>query len=307
MSMDYNENSKNEKMKELKTKLEEGVKNVFTSDRYKEYLSLASKFHNYSYNNVMLILMQKPTATMVAGYKKWQDEFNRHVKKGEKALKIIAPMFKTEVVTKRDENGEPVLDDKGNTVKEKVQNLIGFKIVNVFDVSQTEGDPLPTLTDRLQGNVEDYEKIMNTLKKISPYPVVFTEFDGETNGLCSFKNRQIYIQANMSEQQTIKTLIHEITHAIFHEERDKNRSIEVKEIEAESVAFIVSDYLGIDTSSYSFSYIASWSEDKELTKLKESLDRIQKASQKIINAINENTQEMVNVKQVSNDLDLEIE
>lgn len=273
----------NDKTKELLEKLEEGVKNVFDSDRYKDYLTFVSKFYRYSYFNTMLIFSQNQTATLVAGYKKWQ-EMGRYVKKGEKGIPILAPGFKNKDYYQSDEKGNPVF-------KETKKELAYFIPVHVFDVSQTDGESLPTIAPALQGEVDNYDKVFKALEKLSPYPVVFDALSHGVKGECDFDKNQITLSNDLSQVQTIKTLIHELAHArlhasIMHENRkEQMMKYKEKEIEAESIAFVVSNHLGIDTSDYSFGYIAGWSSDKKLEQLKAVLSTIAKESTAILTEV----------------------
>lgn len=263
------------KVDEITKKLEDGVKNVFESGNYAEYLKVMSnmsKFHNYSVYNCILIAMQKPEATMVAGYKKWQKEFNRQVKKGEKSIKIIAPLPHKKLVEK---DGE-----------EKEVSWISYRAVPVFDISQTEGQEIPTLCHELKGTVEEYTTIIAKLENISEVPVVYDDIKGPAKGYYSDAEKMITICKGMEEKQTVKTLVHELTHSILHrKELATDTDRRTREVQAESVAYVVCDYLGIDTSDYSFEYIASWSSNKETKELKASLDIIQETAKKIIAAL----------------------
>lgn len=255
----------NEKVKELSEKLNKGLDELRSSDRYKDYLKAQSRFHHYSFNNVILILMQRPTATKVAGISVW-NKLNRRVKKGEHGLMIFAPS------TKKFET------DEG----EEITKVTGFRTAYVFDYEQTEGEPLE-LAVKLQKSVDNYADLKNAILDIAEIPVTFTELSDGANGRYIRGEEKIEIQQGMSEAQTIKTMLHEVAHSILHKETDKNR--ETKECEAESVAFIVSDYLGIDTSEYSFGYIAGWS---DMDTFKKSLADIQKCADRIISGIDKN-------------------
>ena len=266
---------KNDKTKEIIQQLEQGVQDVFTSDRYITYLQIMSRFYNYSARNCLLINMQCPGASRVAGFKAWQKNFNRHVRKGEKAIKILAPVPCKTTVT----------DDDGN---EKEITFTKFRTACVFDVSQTDGDALPTLCDRLTGDVDGYAELIEKLQQIAPVPVRFDDFKGTAAGYFHFVDHEIVVREGMSETQTVKTLIHEIAHSILHnkedgEQADANR--DTKEVQAESIAFTVCNYIGIDTSSYSFEYVASWSSGRETKELIESLDVIQKTAKDLIEKI----------------------
>lgn len=259
-------------IKEITEQLEQGVKEVFTSDRYIEYLQFMSKFTSYSVNNIILIMMQKPNASLVAGYKAWQNKFNRQVRKGEHGITILAPCpHKKEI---EDENGET-----------QTISWTSFRAVKVFDVSQTDGEELPTgCVQMLTGEVENYMDLIEKLEEISPVPVGYENIEGGANGYFNTAEKRIAIQEGMSQQQTIKTLIHEISHAILHdrdegEEKDADRH--TREVQAESVAYTVCSMLGLDTSDYSFGYVAGWSSTKEIKELNESMEIIRKTAKDI--------------------------
>lgn len=287
--------SKSEEVKErvnaLLSQLEDGIKDLFESDKYKEYLNIMSKFHNYSFNNLMLIYMQKPDATNIAGYTSWDKSFHRHVKKGEKAIKIIAPeFFKREVeAVKIDENGSVIYDKEGKPVTEKkIQEYIAYKITNVFDISQTEGQNLPTITHKLNTDVTDYKKIFDAIKEVSPVPIIIKSYEGSSNGYYDLEKKEIVVQKSMSEAQIIKTMLHEVAHSILHNKENgecRDADGQTKEVQAESIAYCVANYIGIDTSDYSFGYVAGWSKNKELDELKSSLNIINKTAAKLINDI----------------------
>lgn len=268
---------RDEKLEALLQKIEDGTRAVFESDNYKRMLSTMAKFHSYSMRNLILIAMQSPDATAVAGFRAWQTKFHRNVKKGEKGIQIIgyAPKKVTVEEPKKDERGIPVISADGQPITERVRKEIpAYKVMYVFDVSQTEGEPLPTIGPAmLQGDVRRYAAIRDALLVLSPVPVVFEAFPGNAKGKMDYLANQITVQPGMSEAQTIKTLVHEIAHAQMHG-REDNLSRGTKEVEAESVAFVVCQHLGIDTSDYSFPYVAGWSGNKELGVLQDSLNRI---------------------------------
>lgn len=296
MAAQDNNDNRNTELQDIIAKLEQGVKDVFNSENYKNYLSVMSKFHRYSFNNSLLIALQKPDATLVAGYKAWQ-EHKRQVKKGEKGIRILAPQTYTvrveRDVTKKDENGNFIFEN-GKPVTEKQlveEKRIRFVPVSVFDVSQTYGEPLPSLkkVEELDGVVPEREAIFNALKNVSQIPIEFSPISGGTKGYYSPTEQKIYINTGMSDMQTIKTGIHEVAHKILHDpEKDALSAAESrnkKEVQAESVAYVVSNHFGLDTSDYSFGYIASWSNGKELNELKSSLNEIQKAAALIIDEV----------------------
>lgn len=248
--------------KEILNKIETGIKEVFTSEKYLNYLKFLSNFHSYSVNNSILIFSQNPEASIVAGFNKWK-KLKRNVKKGEKSIKILAPLIKK---IKNDEDEE-----------ESVIN--GFRIVSVFDVSQTEGEDLPTLCDELTEEVKEYETLFNKIKSITSLPIEFKPLEN-CKGYYSPDENKIAIKEGMSESQTIKTLVHELAHSILHKDTKKSRA--TAEVEAESVAYVVCNQLGIDTSDYSFEYLATWSSGQDVKELKGSLSIIQKTADKII-------------------------
>lgn len=287
---DNKTNIKEDKTKELISKLESGIQDLYSSEKYINYLKTMSKFHNYSINNSLLIAIQNPTATNVAGFNTWKNIFKRTVNKGEKGIKILAPTpykIKLEKQKIDPETHKPMTDKSGNPITETVEVIKPcFKVVNVFDVLQTSGEPLPTLANELKADVENFENFYNSLKKVAPFPINEKVITSGANGYCDIVNKEIAIRTGMSEAQTIKTCTHEIAHSILHanyEEMDKDSH--TREVEAESVAFVVSNYFGIETSDYSFGYIAGWSSDKELKELKSSLDTIQKTANKLITDI----------------------
>ena len=278
------------RVKALTEQLETGVKAVFESEKYKDYLKAMSKFHHYSFGNVMLILMQCPEASMVAGYTTWKKQFGRTVKKGEHGIMILAPApYKRIVETEKIDplTKAPILDANGDPVRETdyiVQQ--SFKVAYVFDVSQTEGRELPSLgVGELSGEVEHFERIFAAVKALSPVPVEYRPAQ-KSKGCYSHLEQKIYLNRGMSQVQTLKTLIHETAHALLHarsEAADKDRH--TKEVEAESIAYVVCQHFGIDTADYSFPYVTSWSRGRELDELKASLDCISKTASGLITAI----------------------
>ena len=287
-----------QKVQEITDKLEEGLKELFESEKYKTYLSTMSKFHNYSFNNTLLIAMQKPEATLVAGYKAWQKNFERHVNKGEKAIRILAPA-PYKIKEERDKldpvTGEMMFDENGMPQKEQVEVTIpAFRAVSVFDVSQTDGKPIPEMeAQELLSTVEGYEDFVQALMNVAPVPIGFEDIPGDSKGYFHTEEKRIAVQENMSESQTLKTMVHEVAHSMLHNKeinRDdlmeapaKDRN--TKEVEAESVAYTVCQHFGIDTSDYSFGYIAGWSSGKDMKELKSSLDIIRKTSSELITGI----------------------
>ena len=291
------ENKNAQQVREITDKLEQGIKELFESERFKEYLRTMSKFYNYSFNNTLLIAMQKPEATYVAGYTSWQRNFDRQVMKGEKGIKILAPApYKTQEEREKIDpvTQKPVIGADGNAVTETVEVLRpAFKVVSVFDVSQTDGKELPDIiVDELKGTVENYEAFFDALKQESPVPISFEDIPGGAKGFFSPVESRIAIQEGMSEIQTVKTAIHEIAHAKLHAVKPDEKTApedkkdrHTKEVEAESVAYTVCQRYGIETSDYSFGYIAGWSSGKETKELKSSLDTIRKTAAEMIEGI----------------------
>ena len=294
---------KDQQMKEITERLEQGVKEMFTSEMYTKYLQTMSQFHNYSFNNTLLIAMQKPDATLVAGYQAWQKKFKRQVKRGEKGIQIIAPapIREKEQVEKFDpETHELILRPDGQPETEEVVHVIPrFRVTTVFDVSQTYGEPLPELaTPELMGNVENYEIFMQAIREVSPVPIRFDGIKGESKGFYSNTNKEIVIREGMSESQTMKTAVHEVTHAKLHdrdimEELGDKKDKMTREVEAESVAYTVCQYFGLDTSDYSFPYIAGWSSDREMKELRTSMDTVRKTAGEFIDNMTEVMQRLL--------------
>ena len=290
-----------EQLKEITDKLEQGVSDVFSSDNYKQFLDTMAKFPRYSVNNNILIMMQKPDAQMCQSFTGWK-EMGRFVKKGEKGIKILAPAPYTiqREQTKLDDRGNPMLDKDGEPIMESVEIKVNaFKVVSTFDVSQTEGKELPTLgVDELTGGVDGYGTFMEALKEVCPVPMTFENIEGGAKGFYSQTEKRIAIQEGMSEAQTVKTAIHEMAHQKLHaiENHGPKQTRGSKEVEAESVAYTVCQHYGIDTSDYSFSYVAGWSEGKEMPELKASLDTIRRAASEMITAIDEKVEELVTQK-----------
>ena len=284
-----------ERMKEITDRLETGIQELFESERYKAYLTTMSKFHSYSFNNTLLIAMQG--GQLVAGYNKWRDDFHRNVKKGEKAIKILAPApFKAKKeVQKLDAQGRPVMGKDGKPVTEVQEIQVpAFKIVSVFDVSQTEGEPLPSIgVEELTGSVERYGEFFKALEQTSPVPIGFEDIPSGFHGYYHLTEKRIAIQEGMSELQTLKTAIHEIAHSKLHaidpeapaiEQADRPDS-RTREVQAESVAYAVCQHYGLDTSDYSFGYVAGWSSGKDLKELKASLETIRATAHELITTI----------------------
>ena len=302
-------NTEKQRVQELTDKLEQGLQDLFNSDSYRNYLSTMSKFHNYSFNNTLLIAMQKPDATLVAGYKAWQKNFERHVNKGEKAIRILAPT-PYKIKEERDKidpvTQELLLDKDGNPQKEEVEITIpAFRAVSVFDVSQTDGKPIPELAAKeLLSDVEGYQDMIRAVEAISPVPIELEEIAGDSKGYYDREAKRIAVQENMSESQTLKTMIHEVAHSKLHskeveqdEQMRKDRN--TKEVEAESVAYTVCQHFGIDTSDYSFGYIAGWSSGRDTKELRSSMDTIRRTASELITGIEEQLQELQRNREVS--------
>lgn len=288
--------TREEKMSTIQKKLEDGVRAIFTSEKYQEYISAMSKFPRYSINNCILIASQLPEASLVCGFRKWQTEFNRTVNKGEHGIMILAPIKgKTEVVEEVfDENNKAVVDENGNQKTEKVtREYQTFRPVYVFDVSQTSGDPLPTLASELNETVDSFEEMKSVLISISPVPVSFETINGGANGYYSPTAGKIVIDERLPQLQMLKTMVHEIAHATLgHGSKEDKWDRQTKEVQAESVAYWVTQMIGLDTSDYSFGYISGWSKDKEVSELKESLDVIKQTADKLSSSIEEKIKEL---------------
>lgn len=293
-----------EKLKEITDRLEQGIAELFDSERYREYLKVMSKFHNYSFRNTVLIAMQKPDASLVAGFSAWKNNFGRNVMKGQKGIKIIAPSpfkIRQEVEKIDPHTQKPIIGKDGKPVtEEKEVKIPAYKVVSVFDVSQTEGKELPDIAvDELTGDVDRYKDFFAALEKTSPVPIAFENIGGGSHGYYHLEDKRIAINEGMSELQTLKTAIHEIAHAKLHDidlnaPKDEQPRVDrrTREVEAESVAYTVCQHYGLDTSDYSFGYVAGWSSGRELSELKSSLETIRSAAAEIINSIDENLAEL---------------
>ena len=294
------------KLKEITDKLEQGITELFESEQYKNYLNVMSKFHNYSFRNTLLIAMQKPDASLVAGYTAWKTSFGRQVLKGQKGIKIIAPApykIKQEVAKFDAKTKQPVIGREGQPVTEEVEiTVAAYKVTTVFDISQTEGRELPSIAPQdLEGDVEQYNIFFRALEQASPVPVGIEKMEGNMHGYYHLEEKRIALREGMSELQSLKTLIHEIAHARLHdvdlenlsEQKENAPDRRTKEVQAESVAYTVCQHYGLDTSDYSFGYIAGWSSGKELSELKESLETIRNAAAGMIEDIDKNMKEIV--------------
>lgn len=289
--------AQSQQIKDITDKLEQGIKDLFESDNYINYLKCMSGFTDYSFNNTILISMQRPDSSLVAGFRKW-NEFNRYVRKGEKGIKILAPC----IYKAGKEDGDNKTEQTNKDDEERV--LKGFRVVHVFDISQTEGEELPTIAHELDGTVEGYSDFMTALKQISPVPIEFKKIEGSANGYYHLTDKNIVIDTGMSEMMNCKTTIHEIAHAILHNQDDgseKDVDRHTKEVQAESTAFVVCQYYGLDTSDYSFGYVAGWSSGRDLKELKASLDTIRQTADKIIKDIDYQLDTIKQAKQIQPD------
>ena len=280
-----------ERIKEITDQLEAGVVAVYESDAYKAYLKCMSKFHNYSLNNTLLIALQRPDASLVCGYQAWKKDHGRQVRKGEKGIKIIAPCkYKVEI------------DEKDDDGKQKVIERLGFKVVTTFDIAQTDGPDLPTIgVNELTGDVDGYRKLFNALTEMCPVPIYTEDIQNGAKGYYSDADRKIVIKSDMSQLQTIKTMIHEIAHEKLHakDHMDKEYPVDrrTKEVEAESIAYTLCQHYSLDSSDYSFSYIAGYSSDKDIKELKASLERIRSAADEMITDIDKSLEKQMKREQ----------
>lgn len=297
-----------EKIKEITDRLEQGITELFDSERYKEYLQVMSKFHNYSFNNTLLIAMQKPDASLIAGFNAWKNNFGRNVMRGEKGIRILAPSpykIRQEVEKKDPQTGKTVIGKDGKPVMEtKEIQIPAYKVVAVFDVSQTEGRELPTIgANELTGDVEQYEDFFAALEKTSPVPMGFEKIEGTAHGYYHLEEKRIAIDEGMSQLQNLKTAIHEIAHAKLHDidlnapEQPDRPDRRTREVQAESIAYTVCQHYGLDTSDYSFGYVAGWSSGRELAELKTSLETIRATAAEIINSIDGHFAELTKLRE----------
>lgn len=277
-----------EKVQKLTDQLETGITELFNSERYAAYLSTMAKFHRYSFGNILLILLQCPGASQVAGYGDWKKNFGRQVKRGEHGITILAPC-----PYRRQEEVEETAPDGSSSKSVQWVQRMSFRTVTVFDISQTEGKPLPEIAKKLTGDVAQFESIVAAIRSISPYPIHIERFLSDAYGCCNFAEQRIFVQPDMSQAQTIKTMIHEVSHAKLHapiedgdgETPPQRKQRFVREMEAESVAYVVCQYFGIDTADYSFGYVAGWSHGKDLSQLKASLELIRNTAAELIDGI----------------------
>ena len=312
-----NKQSNKDRIKEITAGIEKGIQELFESDRYRNYLTTMSRFHRYSLNNIMLIHAQRPDATLVAGFNKWKNSFGRHVRKGEKGIQILAPTpykIKQEEQKLDPDTKLPLLDENGDPVTEEKEITIPmFKVVSVFDVSQTDGKPLPQISSTLTGDVAEYEVFLEALHRISPVPISFQAMEPGMDGYFAPKKQEIFLREGMSQVQTICAAVHEIAHSKLHDYEhmteladdgetilvpgEKSRNTE--EVEAESVSYAVCQYFGIETAENSFGYIATWSQGKELKELRASLETINKTSSELISGIEQHYREICKEKGIN--------
>ena len=300
--------SPQDRLKEITAGIEQGIKDLFNSDRYASYLRTMSHFHHYSVNNTMLIYMQKPDATLVAGFNKWKDQFERHVNRGEKGIKIIAPVMVSTRQTreKRDPQTHAVmLDQQGQAITEEIEVKVPrFRVASVFDISQTDGKPLPTLVNDLHENVEHFDAFMEAVLRSSPVPLEIGPIENGADGFFNPSQQQIMLREGMSEAQTVSAAIHEITHATLHNYNQKQnaqgdvanlqpKDRRTEEVEAESVSYAVCQYYGIETADNSFGYIAEWSQGRDLPELRSSLETINRTASDLITKIDKNLREIM--------------
>lgn len=295
-----------ERIQELTERLEQGVKDVFESGSYENYLKVMSRFHRYSFRNTVLIWQQNPEATHVAGYDSWRDNFNRQVKKGEKGIKIFAPTeYKVQKQQQKidPDTNNPVIDGYGRPIMETVEvKRQGYMATSVFDISQTEGEELPELVKSLNGKMENYEAFLLAIESISPVPIVYEKINGP-DGYYSLAENEIHIKEDMGPIQTFLAVIHEVAHARLHNMEMKTKEAEekiwkdrqTKEVEAESIAYVVCQKYGIETGENSFGYIALWSQNKELSQLKASLQVISKTASEMIRGIDKALEEIMKI------------
>ena len=280
-----------EKVKELTEKLHEGIKNLFESDRYRDYLKTMAKFHNYSFNNSLLIWAQRPDASAVAGYRAWQTKFGRTVNPGSKGIMIYEPASYKRTLREKvlDQDGNPIKDKDGNDVTREVERTFPtFKVGYVFAYEDTSGKPLPSIVSILDKDVDNFDSVMDALRKISPAPIRFDNVDGGANGYYDLVNREIVVKASLPQAQKLKTAIHEISHSILHDKidgLDQEATKREMEVSAESVAFVVCSWLGMDTSEYSFGYVGGWSAGKELKELQQKMEVIRSTASMIISGL----------------------
>lgn len=302
-STSFEKNDKKEVLKEMTEQLEKSIHDFMNGEKYKNFLTQMSKFHSYSLSNQLLIAMQRPDATLCASYSGWKNQ-ERQVKKGEKGIKIICPApYKKEKIKDvvDPKTGKPVLLPDGNVKREIVEVVIPhFKIGYIFDISQTEGKPLVQLSQQLTGELTDSQKeLKEALLQVCPVPVSFRPIEGSANGFYSLDKNEITVDSTISEKQSLKTLIHELAHATIHNVNipDVPKDSPTREVQAESIAYVICEYFGMDVSEYSFGYIAGWSTGKDIKELKQSLEIIHNTSNDIISKVEQTLSQTKSAKQ----------
>lgn len=282
---------KEEKIQELTEKLHDSIKELYESDKYVDYLRTMAKFTNYSFNNTILIWAQRPDASAVAGYRAWQTKFGRTVNPGAKGIMIYEPTNYKRIMKEKvlDENGNPMKDKDGNFITREVERTFpNFRVGYVFAYEDTSGKPLPCMVSILNQDVDNYDTLMNALQVVSPAPIHFEPVPGTANGFYDLEKREICVDSTLPQLQKVKTSIHEIAHGLLHDKvtgEDPQATQREMEVSAESVAFVVCSYLGLDTSDYSFGYVGGWSAGKELKELQQKMEVIRKAANTIISGI----------------------
>ena len=302
----------NEKVKELTEKLQAGIQELYDSEKYRDYLCAMAKFHHYSFNNSLLIWAQRPDASAVAGYRAWQTKFQRTVNPGAKGIMIYEPAsYKRtlrEVVT--DADGNPLYDEDGNKITQAVERTFPtFKVGYVFAYEDTTGKPLPSIVSIVDKEVDNFDSVMDALRKISPAPIRFDSVDGGANGYYDLVNREIVVKDTLPQAQKIKTAVHEVAHSILHDKidgLDQEATKNEMEVEAESVSFCVAAWLGLDTSEYSFGYISGWSASKELVELQRKMEIIRSTANMIITGIDGELmqQQIVQVEEIEEEQEM---
>lgn len=294
---------KEDRIQELTEQLQKGIEELHQSDKFREYLTAMSKFSSYSAGNILLIALQRPDCQAVAGYRAWQKNFGRQVVKGAKAIHIIepAPWKKRVLETVVDADGNPIYDNNGQPVKHEVEKTImSYRAGTVFAVEDTEGRPLPRLVELLDKDVDNFNTLIDVLRKVSPVPIHFVEVEGTANGYYDLKNREICVDCRLSQLQQVKTVLHEIGHCFAHDLQigeDIEANQREREVTAEATAFIVATYLGLDVSSYSFGYISGWSSGLEAVELQRKLEIIRKTAHTIISGIENELQQRQEIVQ----------
>lgn len=289
--MNQKRKEQNEKITELTEKLQDGIKELYDSDKYRDYLRTMAKFTNYSFNNTILIWAQRPDASAVAGYRAWQTKFGRTVNPGAKGIMIYEPTNYKRILKEKvlDQDGNPIKDEHGNFVTREVERTFpNFRVGYVFAYEDTSGNPLPSIVSILDKEVDNYDVLMNALQTVSPAPIRFAPVPGTANGYYDLEKREICVDSTLPQLQKVKTSIHEIAHGVLHDKvtgEDPTATQREMEVSAESVAYVVCSYLGLDTSNYSFGYVSGWSAGKELKELQQKMEVIRNAANTIISGI----------------------